>query len=80
MVIGCIYLLYLESLKVDFLNTVTLLLFVLYWHLSDGATLVMQVHFQSTTAEQSLIGWLCLNMGLLLVYGHTFEMAGQVFE
>lgn len=72
-------LLYIESLQVDFITTVTFLLFVLYWHLSDGGTLVMQVNFKST-AEQSLIGWLCLNMGLLLIYCHTFEMAGQGFE
>lgn len=46
--------LYIESLQVDFITTLTLLLFVLYWHRSDGGTLVLQVHFQSATVEQSL--------------------------
>lgn len=72
--------LYRESLQVDFITTATLLLSVVYWHLSDGGTLVLQVNFQSTTAERSLIGWLCLNMGLLLIQSPTFEMAGQGFE
>lgn len=37
--------LYIESRQVDFITNAKLLLFVLYWQVSDGGTFVLQVHF-----------------------------------
>lgn len=85
MVIGCIYCCIYGTLhrksESGFYNHYYITVVCSVWHLSDSGTWFMLVNIQSTTAEQSLIGWLCLNMGLLLlIYSHTFEMAGQGFE